>query len=106
MQAAGFEFTFRVGLQGKEVLEIESGAPELIRLERNFGISVGAFTDINAMKFEWLAFIAWSACRRRHPGEFPEFEEFIDQLEVFDILADDAVEVASDPEVLEGSPSS
>lgn len=81
-----FQFDFRVTIPDRDPVTVTAGAPEIIRLERSYNTGVAAVADKATMRLEHLAFLAWAALRRRHPGEWPEFEQFIEQLEDLEIL--------------------
>lgn len=76
-----------------ETATVETKAGDLIRLERQFQLSVGEIFGTKRPKLEHVWFLAWTALRRDTP-ELPDFEDWIDTVDSVEV---DEVGVAEVP---------
>jgi hypothetical protein len=58
---------------------ITIGPADIIRFERKYGVGVTQFSG-DGMRFEWLAYLAWTALKRDNATAL-EFEPWIDTVE-------------------------
>jgi hypothetical protein len=59
--------------------KVTVGPADLIRFERKYDVGVTQF-DAGTLRFEWLAFLAWSVLKRQGDTTV-EFDAWIDSLE-------------------------
>lgn len=68
-----------VKTQGNAARKITVGPSDLIKFERQYGVGVTQF-GADTLRYEWLAFLAWTALRREKDTTL-EFDAWIDTLE-------------------------
>lgn len=64
---------------GQDARAVKIGPADIIRFERQYGVGVTQFSG-DGMRFEWLAFLAWTALTREQATTL-EFEPWLDTIE-------------------------
>jgi hypothetical protein len=69
----------QVRTTGQDARTITIGPADIIRFERQYGVGVTQFSG-DGMRFEWLAYLAWTALKREK-ATTADFDAWIDSVE-------------------------